>query len=50
MEQELLRRVQLTLLEIAVEIKRVCEENEPQIRVKALYRAVAIPHYLPENR
>lgn len=29
---------------------RVCEENEPQIRVKALYRAVAIPHYLPENR
>ena len=28
MEQELLRRVQLTLLEIAVEIKRVCEEND----------------------
>lgn len=28
MEQELLRKVQLTLLEIAVEIKRVCEEND----------------------
>ena len=28
MEQELLRRVQLTLLEIAVEIKRICEEND----------------------
>lgn len=28
MEQELLRRVQLTLLEIAKEIKRVCEEND----------------------
>lgn len=28
MEQELLRKVQLTLLEIAKEIKRVCEEND----------------------
>lgn len=28
MEQELLRKVQLTQLEIAKEIKRVCEENE----------------------
>ena len=28
MEGELLRKVQLTLLEIAVEIKRVCEEND----------------------
>ena len=25
-------------------------ENEPQIRVQTLDRAVEIPHYLPENR
>ena len=25
-------------------------ENEPQVWVKALYRAVEIPHYLPEDR
>ena len=28
MEQEVLRKVQMTLLEIAKEIKRVCEEND----------------------
>ena len=27
-----------------------CDENEPQVWVKALYRAVEIPHYLPEDR
>ena len=26
------------------------KEHEPQIRVETLYRAIEIPHYLPENR
>ena len=48
--RDILQIVQLTENAELCELVDSGKENEPQIRVKALYRAVEIPHYLPENR
>ena len=48
--RDILQIVQLTENAELCELVDSGKENEPQIRVKALYRAVEIPHYLPESR